>query len=174
MINLKAFFKNTTKYNKIIYQEFLQFHSEHYKFSSTLYTATMIALLLFCVITQVKYHNFTLAIIFCIILSCFFLWRFLHPISEVSKELKSKKIQNEKEFSFIFYQKQFKIRDKLTYEMFPYYKLYKVFETPNFFYLYIDKTHAFLLNKSSFSIGSPEEFSKFIHKKCWYKFKKAK
>jgi len=174
VIDLKPLFKNTTKYTKTVYQEFLQFHSNHYKFSSILYTVTIIALLLFCVIAQVKVHNFTLAITFCMILTGFFLWRLLHPISEVSKELKSDKIQKEKEFTFLFFDKHFKIRDKLQVENIKYYKLYKIFETSTFFYLYIDRTHAFLLDKSHFSIGSPEEFSEFIHKKCWYKFKKVK
>lgn len=173
-MNLKALFKNTTKYNKTVYQEFLQFHSKHYKFSSTLYTAAIIALFLFCVIVQVKSHNFTLAITFCFLLTSFFLWRLFHPIFEVSKEWKSSKIQNEKEFTFLFFEKYFKIRDKLQVQHISYRKLYKIFETSTFFYLYIDRTHAFLLDKSSFSIGSPEDFSEFIHKKYWYKFKKVK
>ena len=170
VINLKVLFKNTTKYNKKVYEEYLQFHSKKYKFSYILYTATIIALFLFCLISQVAYHNFTLAITFCIFISCFFLWRFLHPIAEVRKEFNSKKIQEEKEFSFIFYEKNFKIRDKLQFEVIRYSFIRKVFETPTFFYLYIDKTHAYLLSKDSFSIGSADEFSNFIHKKCWLKF----
>ncbi|MCI8443646.1 MAG: YcxB family protein [Clostridia bacterium] len=171
---MKALFKNTTKYKKTVYQEFLEFHNKHYQFSATLYTITIIALFLFCVIVQVKSYHFTLAIAFCILLTSFFLWRFFHPIFEVSREWKSPKIQNEKEFTFLFFEKHFKIRDKLQVESIKYRKLYKIFETPTFFYLYLDKTHAFLLDKSSFSIGSPEDFSEFIHNKYWYKFKKVK
>lgn len=174
VINLKILFKNTTKYSKENYKIFLQFHSNQFRFRSILYTATIIGLLLFCIILQVKSHNLTLAITFCMIFTIFFLWRYLHPISEISKEFSSEKIQNEKQFTFIFYEKYLKIQDKTFYQILKYHKLYKIFETPYFFYLYLDKTHSLLLDKSSFSIGSSEEFSAFIHKKCWYQFKKVK
>ena len=103
----------------------------------------------------------------------FFLWRFLHPVSEVSKEFNSEKIQNEKEFTFIFYEKNFKVREnnKLETYIIKYKELYKVFETDNFFYLYIDKTHSLLINKNCFTIGNSENFSNFIQKKCKYKNK---
>lgn len=173
MINLKILFKNITKYNSNIYEKFLTFHNKRHRFTYILYTIIIIALLLFCIIIQVQSHNLTLAITFCAIVTCFFLWRYLHPISIVSKEFQSEKIKDEKEFTFIFYEKYIKIRDKLKFDIIKYYKLYKIYETSTFFYLYIDKTHAFLLDKSKFCIGSCEDFSKFIKKKCWYKFKKV-
>ena len=138
----------------------------------TLYTAFIIGLLLFCLVVQVNAHNYSLAIIFCSIITVFFLWRYLHPISEVSKDFKSDKIQKEEKFTFIFYENNFKIRAKLQTSIMKYSDLYKIFETPTFFYLYTDKTHSMLLKKDSFSIGSANEFSNFIRKKCWYKFKK--
>lgn len=172
MINLKILFKNSTKYNESVYMEYLKFHEKKFGLKYTLYTAFIIGLLLFCLIVQVNAHNFTLAIIFCSIISGFFLWRYLHPISEVSKEFKSDKIQNEQKFTFIFYRNNFKVRAKLQTYIIKYNELYKIFETSSFFYLYIDKTHAMLLNKDSFSIGYADDFSSFIQKKCWYKFKK--
>ena len=173
VINLKMLFKNSTKYNESIYMEYLNFHKNKFGFKYTLYTVFIIGLLLFCLIVQVNAHNFTLAIIFCSIITVFFLWRFLHPVSAVSKDFKSDKIQKEEKFTFTFYENKFKIRAKLQTSIMKYSDLYKIFETPTFFYLYIDKTHAILLKKDCFSIGSADEFSKFIHKKCWYKFKKV-
>lgn len=172
VVNLKILYKNTTKYNESIYLEFLQFHKQKFGLKYTLYTAFIVGLLLFCLVLQIKIHNLSLAIIFCIAVTCFFLWRYLHPISEVSKDLNSNKIQNEEEFTFIFYEKYFKIRNRLKTNKVKYYELYKVFETSKFFYLYIDKTHSLLLDKEKFSIGLPNDFSNFMHKKCWYKFKK--
>lgn len=169
---MKILFKNKTKYTKEIYYKFLEFHRYKYNFSYRLYTVVIIILILLCLILQVQSHNFTLAIFFCIILSIFFLWRFLHPFSVVKKELESDKIINEKEFIFTFYDKFFKIRDgKLSYKL-KYYKLYKVFDTIDYFYLYIDKTHAFLLNKNDFCIGNATDFSLFINKKCRFKYYK--
>ena len=63
------------------------------------------------------------------------------------------------------------ITNKLQYSKVRYFKLYKIFETTDFFYLYIDKEHAFLIDKNGFTFGSAEEFSKFIHKKCLFKYK---
>lgn len=154
--------------------EFLEFHNKKFGLKYTLYTALIIALLLFCLVVQVNAHNLTLAIIFCSIITGFFLWRYLHPISEVSKDFKSGKIQKEEKFTFIFYENNFKVRAKLQTYIIKYTDLYKIFETSTFFYLYIDKTHSLLLNKNNFSIGSDDEFSKFIRKKCWYKFKNEK
>ena len=174
MINLKILFKNTTKYNKTIYLEFLQFHKKKFGLKYTLYTILIIFLLLFLVIMQIKFHRIDIAIIICFVITCFFLWRYLHPASEVSKDFKSEKIQNEQKFTFLFYEKHFKIRANLQTDMIKYNTLYKVFETPTFFYLYLDKTHSLLLNKETFSIGSSDDFSNFIRRKCWYKFKKEK
>lgn len=171
-IYLKILFKNETKYNKEIYENFLNFHNKKFHFKYTLYTAAIIMLLIFCLSLQVKYHNYTLAILFGIFLSAFFLWRFLHPFSIAQKELKSNKIENKKTFYFIFYEDKFKIRDNENYNIMPYFKLYKIFETEDFFYLYIDKTHSFVLNKNGFLIGNSNDFSTFIKKKCKSKYHK--
>ena len=89
VINLKILFKNSTKYNESIYMEYLKFHEKKFGLKYTLYTAFIIGLLLFCLVVQVNAHNYSLAIIFCSIITGFFLWRYLHPISEVSKDFKS-------------------------------------------------------------------------------------
>lgn len=167
MIYLKLLFKNTTKYTKAIYDKFLAFHSKKYHFTYTTYTLLVVAFILFSLVLQVKYHNFTIAILLCCGLSTFILWRFFRPISDVAKEYKSEKIQNEQSFTFKFYDKFFTIEDLKVYSKIKYYQLYRIFETDDFYYLYIDKAHAFLMNKSCFKKGSSEDFSHFIKKKCW-------
>lgn len=170
---MKILFKNRTKYTKSTYQEFLNFHQEKYGPKYQFYTAIILILIFFCFAMQVKYHKYTLAILFACSLTAFFLWRFFHPLKQIKKEMESEKITKEKEFSFRFFEKHFEISDKQKIEKMKYYKLLRVFETKTFFYLYIDKNHAFLLSKNSFVIGSPEEFSKFIKKKCPFHFKKC-
>lgn len=174
MIYLKILFKNNTKYTKEIYNEFLEFHKNKFTFTYTLYTAIVMISIFFCIALQVKYHYFTIAIILCFALTAFFLWRFLHPISEVSKQLKSDVIQKEKKFTFIFCEKCFKIRSTVEEEYIKYRKLYKIYETDTFFYLYIDKTHSFLIDKSKFTKGTPIGFSNFIKKNYWWKYKRVK
>lgn len=166
---MELLFENTTKYSKKVYDEFLEFHRKKFRVSYILYTALIIAFILFCIILQVGHHNLTLAIVFCIALTCFFLWRLLHPISQVTKEYQSEKIQNEKSYTFKFYKKHFTVQDNKEISEIKYGKLYKIFETKTFFYLYLDRSHAILLNKLNFSTSS-NDFSSFIKKKCWWKY----
>ncbi len=173
MINLKLLFKNTTKYTKTVYDNFLAFHNKKYQLTYMAYTAMVVASILFTLIFQVKYHNFTVAIVLCCGLTGFVLWRFFRPVAEVSKEYKSEKIQKEKKFTFKFYDKYFVTEDDKQYSKIKYYQLYRVFETSDFFYLYIDKKHAFLLDKTKFKKDNPSEFSVFIKKKCWWCSKKV-
>ena len=174
VIIVKVLFKNKTKYSKETYKEFLGFHSKKYHFSYVLFTVTIIFLILFCIVLQIAYNYYLLAILSCIIFTCFCLYRYFHPISVVNKELNGKTIKEEKSFTFKFYEKHFKIQDNLQIDTVKYYQLRKAFETKNFFYLYIDRTHAFIINKENFSIGTPTDFSKFLKKKCIFRFKKVK
>ena len=149
---MKILFKNKTKYTKQVYKEFVEIHNKTHNFTYTLYTVIVIALLLICLVLQVNNHTYSLAITFCLIITCFILWRFFHPVSVVSKQFNSSTIQTEKEFTFNFYNKYFKIIDNNQFEIFKYYKIYKVYETDNFFYLYTNRTHSFLINKNNFLV----------------------
>lgn len=173
MINLKILFKNVTKYDEEIYTDFLKFHQKVFGLKYSFYTAFVIGLLLILVSMQVRTHNMDLAIILCFLITGFFLWRYLHPASEVSKEFNSEKIQDEKEFTFIFYEKKIKIRenDKLETYIIKYNELYRVYKTEDFYYLYTDSRHSLLINTNSFIIGNSEDFSEFIKKKCKFKYK---
>ncbi|MGN1302285.1 MAG: YcxB family protein, partial [Clostridia bacterium] len=104
------------------------------------------------------------------ILGAFCFYRFIYPNKQVEKELKTDKFKNEKEFTFTFYEKFFVISDKKKSEKIKYWKLYRVYETKEFFYLYIDNNHAFLLNKSTFIKGNTSNFLKFLKRKIWFKF----
>ena len=171
---MKILFKNKTKYSKEIYTEYLSFHRKKYNLSYRLYTSIVIFLILMCIVFQVQYHYYTLAITSCFVLTAFFLWQFIHPEYEVAKEYQSDKIINESEFSFIFYNKYFKVVGKKQFSNCKYYKLHKVFETDDFFYLYLDKNHALLLKKDGFTIGNSENFSTFIEKKVLWKYSRFK
>lgn len=170
---MNILFKNRTKYTKEIYDTFLEFHRKKYHFSYLAYNVIIIALILFCLTVQVKYHNFTIAILFCCILTGFILWRYLHPTSEVSKEYQSDKIQKEQIFTFKFYKNFFTCENTKEIQKVQYYRLYRIFETDDFFYLYIDRTHSFLVSKTSFNLGKASDFSSFIHKKCFFRYRNS-
>lgn len=161
MIILKAVFKNKTSYSKEIYDKFLEFHRNKYGFRYKLYNIIVIAIILACIVYSVAYHVYTTAIVFCIILVIFIIWRFLEPVQEVAKDYKDK-TKNSTIYTFNFYEKYFSVEDKKSISKIKYYKLHRVFQTKDFFYLYIDKTHAFLIDKSGFIKGDYKEFYKFI------------
>ena len=171
---MKIFFKNKTKYSRDLYDEYLEFHRKKYTLKYTLYTALVIFAILFCITLQVVNHYYSLAIILCFALTLFFLWRNLHPVYEVTKDYNSKKIVNENEFTFIFYNKYFKIYGRKEISELNYFKIYRVFETDTFFYIYVDKTHSLLLNKDGFTKGAPEDFTKFIKHKVLWKYNRIK
>lgn len=166
---MKILFKNKTKYTKDIYEKYLHFHQNKFGSKYTFTTIVTILLLFFCIIMNLKYSNYFTIFILLIVFVFFCLYRFLYPAKKVEKELKTEKFKKEKEFIFTFYKNFFVISDKKKSEKIKYWKLHRVYETNDFFYLYIDKNHAFLLNKDTFTKGNTEEFLKFLKKKIWYK-----
>lgn len=167
---MKILFKNKTKYTKEIYEKYLQFHQNKFGNKYTFTTIVIILLLCFCIITNLQYSNYFTMFLLLIILSAFCFYRFFYPTKKVEKELETDKFKKEKEFIFTFYEKFFVISDKKNSEKIKYWKLHRVYETNDFFYLYIDKNHAFLLDKSTFTKGNTSEFLKFLKKKIWHKF----
>ena len=169
MYYMKILFKNKTKYTKQAYEKYLQFHQNKYGHKYKFNTIVIILLLCFCIMTNLTYYNYVTCILLFIVLAIFCFYRFFYPAKKVEKELKTEKFQNEKEFTFKFYDSFFTISNNEFIDKIRYYKLHRVYETDDFFYLYINKDHAFLLQKSCFSIGNPSQFLKFLKKKNWYK-----
>ena len=162
---MEILFKNKTKYTKEMYQKYLQFHQDKFGMKYEFITILTILLLSYCFIINLKYSNYYTAFIFIIFLILLYIYRFFYPTKKIKKELKTEKFEKEKEFTFTFYDKFFIISNKKDSEKIKYYKLYRIYETEEFFYIYIDKNHAFLLDKSSFSKGDTSKFLKFLKKK---------
>ena len=97
-----------------------------------------------------------------------FLFRMYFPMKRYQKTKKQFSKNKETSISFTFYKFYFSVGKKT----FPYMRLYKVFETKDYFYLYIDDENAVLVSKNGFKLGTAEEFSEFIKKKCFFKYKK--
>lgn len=168
---MNMLFKNTTKYSKECYENFLIFHNKKFGVSSNFYTLLIVILMAFCIVLQLKAGNTQLVFIFILTLICFLLWRIFHPIKEVKDEFESKKIQKESTFIFRFYEKYFTISDGTQTDKYYYWKLYKVFNTKDYYYFYLDRKYAFLINKNGFTLGNEKDFSNFIKTKCLFRYK---
>ena len=162
-------FKNITKYNSKNYNQFTEFHNKKYALSNTFYTIIMTILLIYCIILNIKKLNVPFIFLFITLLIGFLLWRIYFPMKRYQKTQKELSNIKEASYTFSFYNLYFLLDKKAIY----YFKLYKVFETKDYFYLYINPDYAMLVSTSGFELGSAEDFGKFIRKKCLFKYRKT-
>ena len=162
-------FENITAYNLQEYKKFVNFHSEKNNLKYYLYTLFISILLIFCMVMQFSYGKILLGICFIFVFVIFLCYRFLHPLYLVKKEASSKKVQKQMKNTYTFYDDFVTIFNGETKVKLRYSKFYKIYEEGDRFYLYLDKTHSYVLLKNSFSIGKPEDFYGFMKKKLWKK-----
>lgn len=165
---MKPLFKNVTKYNSKNYNQFIKFHGEKFNFSYNMYTIVMSVLLIYCIVLNIIQKNIPFILLFLSMLILMFLFRMYFPMKRYQKTKKQFSKNKETSISFTFYKFYFSVGEKT----FPYMRLFKVFETKDYFYLYIDDENAVLVSKNGFKLGTAEEFSEFIKKKCFFKYKK--
>lgn len=166
---MKPLFTNTTKYNKNNYEQFLEFHNKKFGFSYNFYTITMTILLLICIVFNIVEKNILFILMFLCILVIFLLYRLYFPFKRHEKTEKQYEKNQETQCTYSFYKWYFTLNNQTIY----YFKLYKIFETKDYFYLYINDEHAALISKKGFKVGNAEAFSKFIKKKCLFKYSKT-
>ena len=165
---MKILFKNTTKYNSKNYNQFVEFHNNKYNTYYKLYTLIYVLIFLYCFIINAKQKNVLFSLLFILIILAFLIYRIFVPAYKYKKS--SNKLKNNKQLIcvFCFGEHYFTMNGQKVY----YIRLHKVIETSDYFYLYVDKENAALVNKKGFSKGEPSEFSDFIKKKSLFKFEK--
>lgn len=171
---MEKLFENKTTYTKDIYFKFLEFHNKKFNFRYMLYTVVWSMILLLCIYLAFASKNRIQGVIVTMILIGFIAYRLLRPKKVVDKELKSDKVSTNNSNTFSFYDKNFEIKNNNGSFIYRYFMLKKIYETDNYFYLYVTRENAFLISKNTFSLGTPEDFSKFLKKKCGVKFKGKK
>lgn len=169
-ILMNKLFENTTTYTPDIYREFVEFHNRKYNLKYHLYTLFILALIVFCMVSQFLYGNIALGIAFVFVMVFFLFWRVFHPYFFVKKEANSNKVKKHLKNTYSFYDNYMEIQNSKDTIRLKYYKLHKIFDTENNFYLYLNKNHSFVLAKNGFSIGNVDDFYGFMKKKLWYKF----
>lgn len=165
---MKPLFKNITIYNSKNYNQFIKFHGDKFNFSYNAYTLVMLVLILYCVILNIIELNIPLMLLFLAMFAFIILFRIYIPGNRYQKTKKKFAENKQTSITIDFFKFYFKIEQKV----YPYLKLYKVFETKDYFYLYIDEENAVLVNKNGFKLGTAEEFTDFIKKKCLFKYSK--
>ena len=165
---MKLLFKNITIYNSKNYNQFIKFHGEKFNFSYNAYTLLMLVLMLYCVVLNIIQKNFVLFLLFLAMFALTIVFRMYLPAQRYQKTKKKFAQSKQTSVTIDFFNLYFKVAGKV----YPYLKLYKVFETKDYFYLYIDEENAVLVNKCGFKIGTAAGFTEFIKKKCLFKYSK--
>lgn len=165
---MKILFKNTTKYTKENCNSFTKFHSRKYgkKELAKIILGTIFFLYLFVV--NMIYVNWIFFVALIIV------GGIIYIVNNKKTEEKRNNKNKEKEYTFYFYEKYIKIKYRRRFERLTYFQIYKIFETSEHFFLYLDEKSSLILNKKGFEIGTPKEFSKFIKRKCPFKYKEEK
>lgn len=162
---MRILFKNTTKYTKENCDNFVEFHSNKYGKKELLKLVLVGICILYILIFNIIYKNWRLvlgAIVIGVIL-------YLFQQCKIEKNNKNKK--KVKEYTFYFYEKHIKVKHRRQFERLKYFQLHKIFETDEYFFLYLDEKSSLILNKAGFEVGTPKEFSKFIKNKCPLKYR---
>lgn len=165
---MKPLFKNITIYNSKIYNQFVKFHEDKFNFSYTIYTLIMSLLIIYCIVLNIIQKNVLFVFLFLFMLIFTIFIRIYLPIKRFEKTKKKYSKNKQTSYHFTFYRFHFTVEGK-TYL---YSKLYKIFETNDYFYLYIDQESAVLVSKNGFKLGTAKEFSDFIKRKCFFKYNK--
>ena len=169
---MNKLFENKTTYSKEIYIQFLKFHNKTFNFGYATYTIFWTFLFLLCIYLSFGSGERLQGVIITIILIGFVFYRIYHPKSIVDKELKSDKIADTNTNTFSFYDKEFEIENRNGSFRYRYFMIHKIYETPDFFYIYMTRENAFLLSKDTFSLGNKDDFAKILKSKCNFKYKK--
>ena len=166
---MEILFKNTTTYTKEELNKFLEFHKQQNMFKFIFLAILVIIMIIYIVIMNLIYHNWTsilFIVLFVLVMAMYYKNMNYKP------KIKNNKKQKDKEFLFSFYKDYIEIKSTLEESNIKYSKVYKIFETEDRFYIYVNKEYAMLLDKYGFRLGTVKEFRKFIKKKCIFKYKR--
>lgn len=171
---MEILFKNVTTLNKDEYMELVKFHNAKNNFKYYLYTAVMGLILIIGISYQIYLRNYISLTLLALIFIGFLAYRFIEPYRKTEKEIKGEKVQGNLVNTYIFYDKNFVVKNKYGKDTLKYRKLFKVYENDSAFYLYISKEDVFIVEKDKFEIGNSRDFKNFISRKVGYKFKNYK
>ena len=171
---MEVLFKNTTKYTQEQYFKFLKFHDSKYGIQYRILTIIVSIIILYMVAANIVAKNMELVYTLFVVLVIFLFYRYYSQEKIVKDEIKGEPLKKQKEYTFTFYENYFDIKNDSEKQQVPYKKIYRVYATKEYFYMYTDKTHSLMLSKSGFQVGNPENFAVFMKKKYAYKFKESK
>ena len=162
---------NKTKTTQKEYDEFLKICQKEYGMSENLYTVFYLVFFGFCMVMAFKTGEKLLGIALLMGLAIYMAYKFVRPIKIINKQKNNNKITKNYTNTYKFYKNYFTVENPDGNAQTLYLKIYRVVETNTHFYIYISREVAFIVAKKGFEKGTSEEFSAFIKKKIWNKYR---
>ena len=134
----------------------------------------MLILYIYILVLNIIYRNWIVVLII-IILTCI-----LYAINKVLRNQKKqervhkRRIQRGQNYVYDFYRYYIRVKIGRKGQTIYYFKLHKVYETKDYFYLYLNKEYSLIVSKEGFTIGNSRKFSEFIKRKCILKYKDSR
>lgn len=168
---MEKLFENKTKYSQKEYDIFLESYRKEYEISDYAYILFYILFFGFCMVFAFKEKEILLGIALLIGLIVYLWYKIIRSNQLVEKTKKGHKVSGKFVNNYEFYKNFFKVENSDGKAQILYFKLYRVVETKEYFYIYISRQYAFIVSKFGFTQGTSEDFSKFIKKKVFAKYK---
>ena len=168
---MEKLFENKTKYTNKEYTAFLKSYKEEFAKTEIAYILFNIIFFGMCMIFSFKENEKILAFSLLIGLLVYIWFKIIRPVKAVKKDQESHKFSGHFVNNYEFYKNYFSVENIDGKAQIIYLKLYRIVETNSYFYIYISREYAFIVSKLGFTKGTSEEFSKFIKKKVFTKYK---
>ena len=168
---MEELFENKTKYTDKDYNTFLESYKQEYAGSERAYLLYNLIFFGFCAFFAFKTNEIVLGIAIVVGLLVYLWFKLIRPARNVEKTKKGPKLNGKFTNTYKFNKRFFKVENPDGNAQIVYFKLYRVVETKEYFYLYISRDYAFIVSKLGFTKGTSQEFSEFIKKKVFTKYK---
>lgn len=168
---MEELFVNKTKYSKEEYETFLNSYSDEYATSENAYIIFNIAFFGFCMVMAFRNNETLLGIALLIGLLIYIWFKFIRTAKQNKKDRESEKLSGNFVNTYKFYKNYFNVENPEGKAQILYFKLYRVVETNTNYYIYLSRDVAFIMSKEGFTKGNELEFSQFIKKKTFGKYK---
>ncbi len=168
---MEKLFENKTKYSQKEYDIFIESYIKEYAISDNIYIFFYIAFFGICMIFAFIEKEIILGILLLMGLIVYLWFKIIRPNYLVEQTKKSHKVSGNFINKYEFYKNHFNVENPDGKAQIFYFKLYRVVETKSYFYIYISRQYAFIVSKLGFTQGKSEDFSSFIKKKLFTKYK---
>ncbi len=169
---MEILFENKTVYTQDLYDKYIKFHSKKYGVQELIAYALGVILIIILAIRTVKDFGWKAILIWGVVALTVFLCR--KRVFKSREQYKSVVSRKTEKAIYRFYDRYFESTYQDETTKISYFEIKKVFELSDRYYLYLDKNHACVLLKDSFTKGNEKAFRDFLDTKGLFKIKTVK